>query len=104
MLLPFGLSAGIRLVSSDSTVATAKPSRTRRQPSAKPITPAKARQQRQQVAQEHTRQMADAAYLRMYRKITVAMARQKAREDALRDAGSKGTVKKPAKPTRQRKR
>ena len=70
-------------------MATAKPSRTRKQPSAKPLTPAQIRRQKDRVSAEKTQQMADAAYRRTYRHAQVALARQQAKSDALRDAGIK---------------
>ena len=72
-----------------SFMATAKPSRTRKQPSAKPLTPAQIRRQKDKVSAEKTQQMADAAYRRTYRHAQVALARQQAKSDALRDAGIK---------------
>lgn len=70
-------------------MATAKPSRTRKQPSAKPLTPAQIRRQKDKVSAEKTQQMADAAYRRTYRHAQVALARQQGKSDALRDASIK---------------
>ena len=68
-------------------MATAKPSRTRKQPSAKPLTPAQLRSQKDKIAEQKTQQMADAAYRRAYRHAQVAIARQQAKADAIKDAG-----------------
>ena len=76
-------------------MATAKPSRTRRQPSAK------ARQQREQVAKERTEKMAEMAYQKAFRRAAVAIAQQKARADALKAAGVKAEPTK-SKPKRRR--
>ena len=40
-----------------------------------------------QIAEERTRRMAQAAYDRQYRHAMVAIERQRARADAMRDAG-----------------
>ena len=63
----------------------AKPNRTLRQ--SKSPTPAQIRRQKLKKSEEQTRRMADAAYQRQYRHAQVATARQKARADAMRDAG-----------------
>ena len=68
-------------------VATAKPSRTRRQPSARPATATQKQRRRDQVAQERTREMAAAAYDRAYRKAQIVLAQQQAKQDAMKDAG-----------------
>ena len=68
-------------------VATAKPSRTRRQPSARPATPAQKQRQKDQIAEERTREMAAAAYDRAYRKAQIVLAQQQAKQDAMKDAG-----------------
>ena len=70
-------------------MATAKPSRTRKQLSAKPLTPAQHRSQKDKIAEQKTQQMADAAYRRAYRHAQVAIARQQAKADALKEAGIK---------------
>ena len=71
------------------SMATAKPSRNRRQPSAKTPSKAQLRQQRKQQSLETTQKMADAAYLRTYRHTQIAIARQQAKQQALTDAGIK---------------
>lgn len=70
-------------------MATAKPSRTRKQPSAKPLTPAQLRSQKNKIAEQKTQQMADAAYRRAYLHAAVAIARQEAKKQAMADAGIK---------------
>ena len=85
-------------------MATAKPSRTRLQLSSKPMTPAQVQRRREQVAQERTKEMAAAAYQRVYRKTEVLMAQQQAKADAMRNAGVKqqqqGTPAQPKQKTR----
>ena len=70
-------------------IATAKPSRTRKQPSAKPLTPAQKQRQRDQIAREMTEQLEHQMYERTVRQTRLALARQKGRPDALREAGIK---------------
>ena len=70
-------------------MATAKPSRTRKPVTGKPITPAQHRQRQHQIAEERTKRLAQSAYDRAYRHAQVALARQQAKTDALRDAGIK---------------
>ena len=70
-------------------MATAKPSRTRKQPSAKTPSQAQIRQQRKQQSLETMQKMADAAYLKTYRHTQIAIARQQAQQQALKDAGLK---------------
>lgn len=70
-------------------MATAKPSRTRKPVTGKPITPAQHRQRQHQIAEERTKRLAQSAYDRAYRHAQVALARQQAKSDALRDAGIK---------------
>jgi len=65
----------------------ARPNRTLRQ--SKAPTPAQVRRQKQQQSEERTRRMADAAYNRAYRHAQVAIARQQAKADAMKDAGIK---------------
>ena len=59
-----------------NSVATAKPSRQRKQPSAKTPTPAQIRSQKRQQSKEQTERMAEAAYLKAYRHTQVALARR----------------------------
>lgn len=84
-------------------MATAKPSRTRKQPSAKPLTPAQKQRQRDQIARQRTQQLVHQAYERQLRQTKIAIARQQARTDAMQDAGVE-TKKKPSgrKPPRRR--
>ena len=70
-------------------MATAKPSRTRRQPSAKPLTPAQKQRQRDQIAREKTEQLAHQMYERTVRRTRLALARQEGQADALKEAGIK---------------
>ena len=70
-------------------MATAKPSRTRKQPSAKPLTPAQKQRQRDQIAREKTEQLEHQMYERTVRRTRLALARQKGQADALREAGIK---------------
>ena len=70
-------------------MATAKPSRNRKQPSPKTPSKAQIRQQRKQQSLEATDRMADAAYLKTYRHTQVAIARQEAKRQAMADAGLK---------------
>ena len=70
-------------------MATAKPSRTRRQPSAKPLTPAQRQRQRDQIAREKTEKLEHQMYERTLRQTRLALARQKGRADALKEAGIK---------------
>ena len=65
----------------------AKPNRTLRQ--SKAPTPAQVRRQKDKIAEQKTQQMADAAYRRAYRHAQVAIARQQAKADAMKDAGIK---------------
>ena len=76
-------------------MASAKPSRTRKQPSAKPLTPAQRQRQRDQVAQDKTDKLAHQMYLRTLRQTKIAIARQEARAEAMKDAGIE-TKKKPS--------
>ena len=71
------------------SMATAKPSRTRRQPSAKPLTPAQKQRQRDQIAREKTEKLEHQMYERTVRQTRLALARQKGRADALKEAGIK---------------
>ena len=86
----------------------AKPNRTLRQ--SKAPTPAQVRRQKDKLAEQKTQQMADAAYRRAYRHAQVAIARQQAKADAIKDAGIKpqqqqppaqSNQKPPAKPARK---
>ena len=70
-------------------MATAKPSRTRKQPSAKPLTPAQKQRQRDQIAREKTEKLEHQMYERTLRQTRLALARQKGRADALKEAGIK---------------
>ena len=70
-------------------MATAKPSRTRKQPSAKPLTPAQRQRQRDQIAREKTEKLEHQMYERTLRQTRLALARQKGRADALKEAGIK---------------
>ena len=70
-------------------MATAKPSRTRKQPSAKPLTPAQKQRQRDQIAREKTKQLEHQMYERTVRRTRLALARQKGQADALKEAGIK---------------
>ena len=70
-------------------MATAKPSRTRKQPSAKPLTPAQKQRQRDQIAREKTEKLEHQMYERTVRQTRLALARQKGRADALKEAGIK---------------
>ena len=70
-------------------MATAKPSRTRKQPSAKPLTPAQKQRQRDQIAREKTKQLEHQMYERTVRRTRLALARQQGQADALREAGIK---------------
>ena len=76
-------------------MATAKPSRNRRQPSAKTPSKAQLRQQRKQQSLETTQKMADAAYLKTYRHTQIAIARQEAKRQAMVDAGFKPQQQQP---------
>lgn len=80
------------------SMATAKPSRTRKQPSAKPLTPAQKQRQRDQVAREKTEKLEHQMYERTVRQTRLALARQKGRADALQDAGVTGAEKPTAQP------
>ena len=71
------------------SMATAKPSRTRRQPSAKTLTPAQKQRQRDQIAREKTEKLEHQMYERTVRQTRLALARQKGRADALKKAGIK---------------
>ena len=70
-------------------MATAKPSRTRKKPSAKPLTPAQKQRQRDQIAREKTKQLEHQMYERTVRRTRLALARQKGQADALKEAGIK---------------
>ena len=70
-------------------MATAKPSRTRKQPSAKPLTPAQKQRQRDQIARQKTEQLEHRMYERTVRRTRLALARQKGQADALKEAGIK---------------
>ena len=70
-------------------MTTAKPSRTCKQPSAKPLTPAQNQRQRDQIAREKTEKLEHQMYERTVRQTRLALARQKGRADALKDAGIK---------------
>ena len=70
-------------------MATAKPSRTRKQPSAKPLTPAQKQRQRDQIARQKTEQLEHQMYERTVRRTRLALARQKGQADALKEAGIK---------------
>lgn len=70
-------------------MATAKPSRTRKQPSAKPPTPAQQQRQRDQIARQKTEKLEHAMYERTVRRTRLALARQKGQADALKEAGIK---------------
>ena len=70
-------------------MATAKASRTRKQPSAKPLTPAQKQRQRAQIAREKTKQLEHQMYERTVRRTRLALARQKGQADALKEAGIK---------------
>ena len=70
-------------------MATAKPSRTRKQPSAKPLTPAQKQRQRDQIARKKTEQLEHQMYERTVRRTRLALARQKGQADALKEAGIK---------------
>ena len=70
-------------------MATAKPSRTRKQPSAKPLTPAQRQRQRDQIARQKTEQLEHQMYERTVRRTRLALARQKGQADALKEAGIK---------------
>ena len=63
----------------------AKPNRTLRQ--SKAPTPAQVRRQKDKIAEQKTQQMVEAAYRRSYRHAQVAIARQEAKKQAMRDAG-----------------
>ena len=76
-------------------MATAKPSRNRRQPSAKTLSKAQIRQQRKQQSLDATQKMADAAYLKSYRHTQIALAHQEARRQAMADAGFKPQQQQP---------
>ena len=65
----------------------ARPNRELRQN--KPLKPAQVRRQKQQQSKERTERMAAAAYERQYRHAQVAIARQQAKADAMKDAGIK---------------
>ena len=54
---------------------------------AAPVTPAQKQRRRDQVARQHTEEMAAAAYRRAYRKFQIMAAQQQAKQDALRDSG-----------------
>ena len=85
------------MVGDTQSMATAKPSRTRKQPSAKPLTPAQKQRQRDQIARQKTEQLEHAMYERTVRRTRLALARQQGQADALRDAGVTG-AKKPLAP------
>ena len=70
-------------------MATAKPSRTRKQPSEKPLTPEQKQRQRDQIAREKTEKLEHQMYERTVRQTRLALARQKGRADALKEAGIK---------------
>ena len=76
-------------------MATAKPSRTRKQPSAKPLTPAQKQRQRDQIAREKTEQLEHQMYERTVRRTRLALARQKGQADALKEAGIKPQQQQP---------
>ena len=78
----------------------ARPNRTLRQ--SKAPTPAQVRRQKQQQSEERTRRMADAAYNRAYRHAQVAIARQQAKADAMKDAGIKPQQQQPSAPPKQK--
>ena len=69
------------------SVATAKPTRSRKPVSSKLPTPAEKQRQRDQIARERTERLAHQAYQRQYRHAQIAIARQQARADAMKDAG-----------------
>ena len=69
------------------SMATAKPSRTRRQPSAKSLTPAHRQHQRDQIAGDKTEKLEHAMYERTLRRTRLALTRQKAQANALKAAG-----------------
>ena len=77
------------------SMATAKPSRTRKQPSTKTPTPAQKQRQRDQIAREKTKQLEHQMYERTVRRTRLALARQKGQADALRDAGVTGAKQQP---------
>lgn len=68
-------------------MATSKPSKQRKQPSAKIQTAAQKRQAQEQISKERTERLAHQAYLKAYRHAQVAIARREAKADAMRDAG-----------------
>ena len=79
-------------------MATAKPSRTRKQPSAKPLTPAQRQRQRDRIAREKTEKLEHQIYERTVRHTRLALAHQEGRADALRDFGLTGAEKPTAQP------
>ena len=76
-------------------MATAKPSRSRKQPSPKTPSKAQIRQQRKQQSLETTQKMADAAYLRTYRHTQISIARQEAKRQAMADGDIKPQQEQP---------
>ena len=98
LVLVVTTTGGIRLVSSDCTMATANPSRTRKQPSEKPLTPAQRQRQRDQIAREKTEQLEHQMYERTKRQTKLALALQKGRADALREVGVTAAEKPSAQP------
>ena len=76
-------------------MATAKPSRTRQQRSAKPLTQAQRQRQRDQIAREKTDKLEHQMYERTVRRTRLALARQQGQADALRDAGVTGAKQQP---------
>ena len=70
-------------------MAAVEPSRTRRQPSARPVTPAQKQRQRDQIAREKTEQLEHQMFERTVHRTRLALARQKGRADALKEAGIK---------------
>ena len=71
------------------SMATAKPTRSRRHPSAKPLTPAQKQRQRDQIAREKTKQLEHQMYETTVHRTRLALARQKGGADALKEAGIK---------------
>ena len=68
-------------------MATAKPSRTRTSPSFKPVSKGEISRQKRQASKERTEKLSKMAYEREYRRVTVALEAQRAKADAMRDAG-----------------
>ena len=78
----------------------ARPNRTLRQ--SKAPTTAQIRRQKQQQSKERTERMAAAAYERQYRHAQVAIARQQAKADAMKDAGIKPQQQQPPAQSKQK--